>query len=179
MSTPLEPVPMWNGGALSTPLRPGVGFGFDFGAGCGGGTLWFWSGDETNRPAPGMLAGATGTAQRKVGGDPGRRTRLLGGTTWIEIMPTCRRALPRLATTTISYVPGPSVRPPKRPFSRTRFSPCRPRTDFLPATPQLGLGPRTTKITLAGAVSRKVTVVPRCRFGPRVEKRRREARTLP
>src|SRR5207247_9385554 len=79
----------------------------------------------------------------------------------------------------LSYVPGPSVRPPKRPFSRTRFSPCRPRTDFLPATPQLGLGPRTTKITLAGAVSRKVTVVPRCRFGPRVEKRRREARTLP
>ena len=35
------------------------------------------------------------------------------------------------------------------------------------------------KTTLAGAVSRKVTVVPRRLLGPRVEKRRREARTLP
>src|SRR6184192_2742785 len=179
MSTPPEPVPMWNGGALSTPLRPGVPFGGCFVAGCGcDRTARFSLGGDTNRPAPGMLACATGAAQRKAGGEPGRRTRLPGGTTWIEILPTWCRVLPRLATTTISYVPGVRARPPKRPFSRTRFSPRRPRTDFLPATPQLGLGPRTMKTTLAGAVSRKVTVVPRL-LGPRVEKRRREARTLP
>jgi len=72
-----------------------------------------------------------------------------------------------------------SVRSPNRPLSRTRFRPDRPRTDFLPATPQLGLGPCTTKTTLAGALSRKVTTVPRRFFGPRVEKRCRETRTVP
>src|ERR1051325_9876976 len=45
--------------------------------------------------------------------------------------------------------------------------------------PQLGLGPCTTNTILAGALRWKVTTVPRRFLGPCVEKRRRDARTLP
>src|SRR2546423_3060809 len=180
MSTPPLPVPMLNGGSARTPLRPGVGS--ESGSGCDRDcerAPWFLPGGDTNRPAPGMPVCAAGGVQRKTGADPGRRTRLPGGTTWIEILPTRLCELPRRATTTTSYVPGERVRPSKRPFRRTLFSPLWPRTDFLAATPQFGLGPCTTKTTLAGALRRKVTTVPRRFFGPRVEKRRRDARTLP
>jgi hypothetical protein len=57
--------------------------------------------------------------------------------------------------------------------------PRRPRTTFVPTIPQLGLGPRTVKTTLAAAPRRKRTVVPRRLFGPRVEKRVLDGLTRP
>ena len=84
---------------------------------------------------------------------------------------------PRRAVTSMRYVPGWSGRPSKRPVNRTRFIPGRPCTAFVPTTPQLGLGPRTVKITVAGRARRKLSVVPR--RWPRVEKRLRVAWTRP
>src|SRR5690242_20177555 len=73
-------------------------------------------------------------------------------------------------------MPGARCRWPSRPENRTRFRPACARTNFRPSTAQLGLGPRTTSSTLAGSLSRKLSVVPRFRAGPRVEKRVRETR---
>lgn len=101
MSQAFEPIPRWNGGAASTPLLR-VGFDFFAPAWAEGPPPWFSRGGDTKRLAPGMPVCAAGALHRNTGADPGRRTRLPGGTTWIESLPTRVRLFPRLATTTIS-----------------------------------------------------------------------------
>jgi hypothetical protein len=55
--------------------------------------------------------------------------------------------------------------------------PGRPRTAFVPATAQLGRGPRTTRMIFAARFSRKLIFVPRREAGPRVANRLLDART--
>lgn len=106
----------------------------------------------------------------KTGLADDRWIRWPGGTTVTARRPSIVLVPPRRATIMIPYVPGASGRPWKRPRKRTRLTPFPRLTTLRPARPQLGLGPRTSSTTVAGAVRWNVIVVPR-RPGPRVWKR--------
>src|SRR5207249_9880713 len=74
---------------------------------------------------------------------PTRRSSDL--TTCTGIVPSSRRDPPRTATTVIVYVPRASGRWWNLPEKGTRLRPRLPRTVVVPATAQLGRGPRTTR----------------------------------
>jgi len=118
---------------------------------------------EAAAPAPAWQPAKTGLADD-------RWIRWPGGTTVTARRPSIVLVPPRRATIVIPYVPGASGRPWKRPRKRTRLTPFPRLTTLRPARPQLGLGPRTSSTTVAGAVRWNVIVVPR-RPGPRVWKR--------
>ena len=80
---------------------------------------------------------------------------LPGGTTWTGIVPSSRRDPPRTATTVIVYVPRASGRWWNLPEKGTRLRPRLPRTVVVPATAQLGRGPRTTSMIFADRPSQK------------------------
>src|SRR2546421_3171618 len=124
---------------------------------------------EDAPPPPAVHAAA-------AGGRPPLRT-LPGGTTCTGIVPSCRRDPPRTATTVIVYVPGASGRWWNLPEKGTRLRPRLPRTVALPATAQLGRGPRTTRMILPGRLNRKLILVPRREAGPRVANRLLDACT--
>ena len=142
-------------------------------------TLWAAARRTSPRPAngsPGELEAAApvlAPQPAKTGLADARWIRWPGGTTATARRPSIVLLPPRRATIVIPYVPGASGLPWKRPRKRTRLTPLPRLTTFRPARPQLGLGPRTSSTTVAGADRWNVIVVPRCP-GPRVWKRVRE-----
>ncbi len=87
------------------------------------------------------------------------------------------RSAPRIARISTKYLPGASGFPATLPVNRMRFVPAEPRASNVPASAQVGPGPRNQNSSRAGAARSTVKVVPRPRFLP-TTKRVRVASTL-